>query len=179
MACLKSRSTILALLAAMTDADHQRNVAAGQVMGLQRLGRDARLLAQARLHRHDLAADDDPGIDLAERHSQQVEDADPRPGRDRLDPEPEVPREDGEDHQHGDHRGEDRHDQQDLSEIVRRLLGKKRHGRDWGLGIGDWGSATVLKRPHIARGGSEIGARQTAAFRPAASSPSRQPTTSD
>ena len=75
-------------------ADHQRHVAAGQVMGFERLAGDAVLVADARLHRHDLAADDDGRIDLAKGHAQQVEDADARAGRDRLDPEAEVAGED-------------------------------------------------------------------------------------
>ena len=77
-------------------ADHQRHVAAGQVMGFERLAGDAGLVAQAGLHGHDLAADDDRGIDLAKGHAQQVEDADPAPGRHRLDPQAEVAGEDGE-----------------------------------------------------------------------------------
>ena len=52
-------------------------------------------VADARLHGHDLAADDHRGVDLAERHAQQVEDADAGPGRDRLDPQAEKIDEDG------------------------------------------------------------------------------------
>ena len=68
----------LGLLGGDDRANHQRHVAAGQVMGLERLARDARLVGQAGLHGHDLAADDHRGIDLAKRHAQQVEDADSR-----------------------------------------------------------------------------------------------------
>ena len=96
----------LGLLGGDQRADHQRHVAAGQVMGLQRLAGDARLVAEPGLHGHDLAADDHRRIDLAEGHAQQVEDADAGAGRDRLNPEAEVAGEDGEHDQQDDHDGQ-------------------------------------------------------------------------
>ena len=84
-------------------ANHQRHVAAGQIVGFERLGRDALAVVQAGLHRHDLAARDHRRVHLAKRHPQQVEDADPRAGRDRLNPQPEVAGEDREQRQPNDH----------------------------------------------------------------------------
>ncbi len=81
-------------------ADDQRDVAAGEIMRFEGPRGDAVLIADARLHRHDLAADDHRGAHLAEGHAQQVEDADARPRGDRLDPQAEVAGEHGQhDHQ--------------------------------------------------------------------------------
>ena len=91
-------------------ADHQRHVAAGEVMGLERLRRDALLFVDARLHRHNLAADNHRRIDLAEGHAQQVEDADARPRRDRLNPQAEIA---GEDRQHDQRQEQNDHDADD------------------------------------------------------------------
>ncbi len=74
--------------------DHQGHVAAGQVVGFEALAGDPFGVAQSGLHGHDLRADDHLRVDLAERHPQEVEDPDPRPGRLRLDPEAEVANED-------------------------------------------------------------------------------------
>ena len=56
-------------------ADHVGHVAAGQVVGLQTPRGDARLPLppDARLHRHDLALHDHPGVDLAEAHADQAQ----------------------------------------------------------------------------------------------------------
>jgi len=60
-------------------------------VGFQVLAGKAELfLTQSGLNRHDLGADDHLRLDLAERHPQKVQDADPGPGGDRLDPEAEV-----------------------------------------------------------------------------------------
>ena len=118
VASLKSRSTSLALAAAIR-ANDQRDVAAGEIMGFKGLRGDALLLADARLHRHDLAADDHGRIDLAEGHAQQVEDSDARPGRHRLNPEAEVS---GEDHEN-DQRKEQSDDGADDGQHFPRVVG--------------------------------------------------------
>ncbi len=79
------------------------------------------LVADARLHGHDLAADDHRRVDLAEGHAQQVEDADARPGGDRLDPEAEVAGENENEHHARDHDRE-QHDDPDVVGYRLRLL---------------------------------------------------------
>ena len=70
--------------------DDVRHVSAGQVMGLERPRRDRIDPRQTGLHGHDLAADDDGRIHLADRHHHQLPDVDVGPGEDALNPEVEV-----------------------------------------------------------------------------------------
>ena len=86
---------VLALLAAIIARITQRHVAAGQVVGLERLAGDAGLFASSpACTAMILLRTMTFGIHLAERHAHQIEDADAGAGRDRLNPEPEVAGED-------------------------------------------------------------------------------------
>ena len=87
--------------------DDVRDVAAGEVVGLQAAGRDAVLLGQAGLDGHDLRADDDVRVHLAEGHPDEVQQAHVRAGGLRLDPQVEVLREQDDQDQRGDHGGRD------------------------------------------------------------------------
>jgi hypothetical protein len=87
-------------------ADHQRHVAAGQVVGLQRLGADFFFFIEAGLHGHDLAADDHRRVHLAEPHPHQIDHADAGPRHDRLDPQPREAGEDRQEDQHEDQAGD-------------------------------------------------------------------------
>ncbi len=97
---------------------------AGHVMGFQSLRRDARLFSQTRLHRHDLAANDHPRIDLPKCHCQQVEDANPGAAGHRLHPQPQVAAEHGHHEQPKDDNEQKRDDDRDLPNA---LIGEQ-HG---------------------------------------------------
>ena len=92
-------------------------------------------VVQAGLHGHDLAAHDDRRVHLAERHPQQVEDADAGAGRDRLNPQAKVAGEDREEGQHHDQRAEQQHQPQRIAveqaAASRRALGQQRRQADW------------------------------------------------
>ena len=91
-------------------ANHERHVAAGQIVGFERLGRDAFAIVDAGLHGHDLAARDHGRVHFAERHPEQIEDADAGAGGDRLDPQPEVAGEDRKERERDDQRAEQQHE---------------------------------------------------------------------
>ena len=71
--------------------DHVGHAAAGQIVGLQPPGADARvrLLADARLHRHDLSLHDGPHVHPAKAHADQAQQADIGVGHVR--PKPDAP----------------------------------------------------------------------------------------
>ena len=89
--------------------DHQRHVAARQVVRLKALRGHPVAIADAGLHGHDLAANDHPGTDFAKGHAHQVQNADPRPRGHRLDPEAEVVGEDRQNNQ-AEQKDQDRND---------------------------------------------------------------------
>ena len=104
-------------------------------MGLQGLAGDAFRIAQAGLHRHDLRPNHHLRIDFAERHPQEIEDPDARPGRLRLDPVPEVANEyrqddQAEDQDRGDNRKRDK-----LACLFRRHKFFSAKLGEWGFGI--------------------------------------------
>ena len=116
----KREAMILALLAAMSDADHQRHIAAGQVVGFERLARDALIVVQAGLHGHDLRLDDHVLVHLAEGHADQVPDRDARAGEKRLNPQPEIVgehRHDDQQHEQHDDGDDHRANREDLIEF--------------------------------------------------------------
>ncbi len=84
--------------------DHQRNLAAGEVMGFQAAGGHPLGLPQTCLYGHHFAANDHAGIDLAKSHPQQVENADPGASKHRLQPESKIP---GHHHQGNQHENQD------------------------------------------------------------------------
>ena len=71
--------------------DHVRHAAAGQIVGLEPPGADAGLFfrADARLHRHDLAQNNDVLIDVSKAHADQAQQADIGAGHVR--PKPDFP----------------------------------------------------------------------------------------
>lgn len=112
---------------AVISADHQRHVAARQIVRFQALGGHPVAIADAGLHGHDLAAHDYPRTDLSKRHAHQVQDADPRPRSLRLDPETEVVGEDRQENQ-AEQQDDDRNDDDDHAGNIRRTLGEQLHG---------------------------------------------------
>ena len=86
------------------------------------------------LHGHDLAARDDRRVHLAERHPQQVEDADAGAGRDRLNPQPKVAGEDREERQHDDQRTDQQHQPQRVAAKHAVVLSEARSVDRWNNG---------------------------------------------
>jgi hypothetical protein len=105
-------------------ADHQRHVASCQIMRFERLGRDAFVLVEARLHGHDLAPRDHGRIHLPQRHPHQVDDADPRTRGQRLNPKPKIPGDNREDRQ--PHNQQKRQPNQHQRVAIERTLGEQR-----------------------------------------------------
>ena len=118
----RSQTVIEANDLGLAGGDHglndERHATASKIMGFEGLAGDAGFLAETGLHRHDFAADDDRGIYFAERHSEQVEDADSGAGRYRLNPQSEVAGEDRKQDQSKNQQDQDHDDRGDLAKVL-------------------------------------------------------------
>ena len=112
---LKGQANRLRLVGSNQGSDDQRNISARQVVSLERFAGDARRLVQPRLNSHDFRAYHDGRIDLSKTHAEQIKNADPRAGRNRLDPQPKIGNEHIEDDQANDDDHRSQHDSDDAT----------------------------------------------------------------